>query len=153
MARCEECGRTYDTERGLSIHRAVEHDEELDTGADVGDTLHTALRSPRHMFFFGFLAGLVVIGAAVFSSTSTFQGDPQKIGENTLTHYQEKAPPGVSYRLVGVEQHRSGLYAVTLQVTSGTTASNQTVYASPDGGFLFESSPVSVRQDIGAFSE
>ncbi|MDY6766310.1 MAG: hypothetical protein SVW77_02990 [Candidatus Nanohaloarchaea archaeon] len=152
MARCDECGREYETERGVSIHRAVEHDEELETVDDTG-VLVAAARDPRYTFFFGLLAGLIILGATAFSTPSTFQGPPENIGQNTLTHYEEKAPPGVEYNLVGVEQHDSGLYAVTLQVVSGRTASNQTVYASPDGKYVFESPPAAIRQDIGALGK
>ncbi|MFB6294625.1 MAG: hypothetical protein ABEI97_02605 [Candidatus Nanohaloarchaea archaeon] len=155
MARCEECGAEYETERGVSIHRTVEHDADLEDvdAAGTGEPLLTVLQNPRYAFFLGLLAGIIIVGVFLLSPSSTFQAGAAEIGQNTLTHYQEKAPPGVSYRLMEVEQHDSGLYAVTLQVTSGTTASNQTVYASPDGGYVFESAPTAVTQDLGAFSK
>lgn len=152
MPRCDECGREYDTERGVSIHRTVEHDDDLEEWEGDADTVLATIHNPRYMFFFGFLVGLVVIGMVVFSSAPSFQGEPEEIGRNTVAHYERTAPPGVTYDLMTVEEHDSGLYAVTLQVTSGNTASNQTVYASPDGGYLFESSPVTTSTDISAFS-
>ncbi|MDY6770120.1 MAG: hypothetical protein SVU88_04050 [Candidatus Nanohaloarchaea archaeon] len=151
MPRCDECGEAFDTERGVWIHSAVEHDEMEDwEGGSNWQKTVDVLGNSRYAFFLGFLAGMVVVTMLAFSSASPVQGDATDVGRTVLHHYEERAPPGVTYTLGAVEEHPSGTYAVTLRVASGAVQDNRTVYATRDGQHVFESPPVELEQDISA---
>ncbi len=151
MATCEDCGETFDTEERLWIHRTIEHDDvEEWEGGSRWDTLLDAITMPRYAFVLGILVGAVLVASITVSSPSSLQGDPDRIGTQTVSHYRQIAPPGVEYSLAGVEGHGSGTYAVTLQVQRGSVASNETVYVSPGGDYVFEASPTEMTAAISA---
>lgn len=153
---CPECGAKFDTERGLEIHREIDHRDvgiEREPEDDVFDHLREWW-TPRNAFLLGGLAGILVLGLLVLSSPTTFgSGEPEDVGAKTLAHYRSAAPPGVEYDLVDVREDVSGMYRVTLEVTSGTATSQETVYVAPDGRRVFESPPVQLHADISAFSD
>lgn len=155
MATCQDCGREFDTERGLQIHRTIEHDEEMEGVEEDGRdwNVFTVWKRPRYAFILGLLAGAVLVVSVVLSTPSTFQDRPDRIGERIVNHYRKIAPPTIEYALVGVEEHASGTYAVTLQVTSGAVTSNQTVYVTAGGDYVFESPPAEVQADVSALGE
>lgn len=65
---CEECGREFDSKRGLSIHQSQMHgDEEKNQGEDSS---HTVTFSAKHAMIATFAVGLV-IGFLGGTSTST----------------------------------------------------------------------------------
>lgn len=160
MVTCPDCDARFDTERGLEIHRSIDHadsdaDSAADTGSDhggdIGAMVVDAWNNPRFAFLFGLIAGVVLVGTVVLSSPSAFTGDStEQVGQTVLGHYESRAPPGVSYTLADVTEQDSGMYAVTLDVTTAADTYQETVYVTPDGGHVFEVPPQRLTADFSA---
>lgn len=156
---CPECGEAFDTERGLEIHERIDHkdiaiEEEPASDDIVGQVISAWQHSPKFAFLVGALVGVVLAGTIVLSAPDAFQPDDAgQVGERVVNHYSSRAPAGVSYELADVRQEDSGIYAVTVDVTSAGTTYSETVYVTPDGSQVFETPPTRLRADISSFSE
>ncbi len=149
---CDECGDTFETEKGLAMHREVEHGAAADP--DIGDKLLAAIREPRVAFLTGIVIGTALVGMLLLSPPAAIQrvasGD---IGAKVVSHYGARAPPGVSYEVVAVETTDFGMHAVTLDMERGSRTDTATVYVSPDGSRVFTERPDRVRADISALAD
>ncbi len=158
MVDCPDCDARFDTERGLEIHRRIDHHvpedvEDPHGEGGIGALLVDSWRNPRFAFLLGALVGVLLVGTVVFSAPSAFLGDSEEqIAANVVHHYESRAPPTATYELGGIDRLDTGMYAVTLEVTAAGTTTEETVYVTPDGTRLFESPPQRVQADIGSLS-
>lgn len=120
------------------------------TQADsLGDRFVEVWQHPKVAFLLGVLVSAIVIGSIAVSPPVS-EGGPaaERIGEQTVSHYETKATSDISYELLDVEQHSSGLYKVTVAVQRGTVSSQESVYVTQDGKYTFTTPPERVRPEL-----
>ncbi len=119
-----------------------------DTTGFADQVVNTWTR-PKLMFLLGLLFGSILVGTLAVSPPAALEpAAPKEIGAAALDHYQDRAPTGITYELVNVRSHDSGLYRVTLRVESGTHSTEETVYVTENGKWVFEQSPSQMQPRI-----
>lgn len=115
----------------------------------MGDRVLDAWQHPKFAFLIGLLAGIFFIGMLVFAPPETFQQTTQdELGEKVVGHYENRAPTGLQYELVDVEHHGSGLYEVNVNVMRGTVTTEETVYITSDGKWVFDQPPSRIQPQL-----
>lgn len=73
MPECEQCGKEFDSERGLNVHKGQVHaGEDGDSGTDAGSEGFLTVEISRTQTMAGaFVLGLVVMGALIFAVDTT----------------------------------------------------------------------------------
>lgn len=156
MATCPECDKEFDTERGVKVHMGMEHPDQTDevVHEDLGDRILDAWNNPRSAFLIGIAVGAVMVGSLLLSDAQTFDpAGPSDVGSQVVHHYQSIGPPGVSYTLVDTEQTRYGMHKVTIRVTRGSLTSEETVYVTGNGQYIFATTPEKLRADLSALAD
>lgn len=119
--------------------------EEHSDEADIGERILATWKQPRVAFLIGLLVGAIAIGSIAVSPPTTQDEEAGNIGDRVIAHYEDRAPQGVTYSLEDVRQYSNGMYKVTLTVNNGATTSQESVYVSADGEWIFETAPVNTR--------
>lgn len=116
---------------------------------EIADQVVEAWKRPKLAFLLGALFGIIIVGSLVISPPAALQSlPPEDVGETVVTHYQNLAPTGVDYELAAVQRHDSGLRQVTIDVTRGTLTTQEVVYVTRDGQWVFEQPPNRVQPSV-----
>lgn len=124
-------------------------DTDMTGNTDPIDHLLHAWKRPRNTFLLGILLGSLLVGTLVVSPPAALESTPpEEVGEAVVDHYQQRAPTGLSYELVSIRSHDSGLYQVTVDVQSGEESTEEDVYVTDDGKWVFERPPSQVQPQV-----
>ncbi|MFP4116301.1 MAG: hypothetical protein ACLFTQ_03840 [Candidatus Aenigmatarchaeota archaeon] len=146
---CEECGKTFDSERGLKVHAAQVHDgseEEKEKGTGVEDKRETTeFEAGPWKLVSGILAVLLVITLA-YAAQGGF-GAQQEGDTIPKEEAADEAMDFVNEYLVqeeGMEDlqaeevnEKYGLYEVVIEVEGMMGPQEQSLYVTKDGEVLF----------------
>lgn len=174
---CDECGKTFDSQRGLSVHEAQVHDDE-DNGADDSETdmgdseaydaidSHhapgTGTQSSRSMlpaFGVGVIVGILLAAGTVAAvgdlPATTGQVDAATAADqfsSFVADNQEQLLPGDMDMSVESADPVAGapLYnlSVALTVQNQSTADRFPVFVTADGRYAFFQPPIDLTRPL-----
>lgn len=116
---------------------------------ELADHFLRTWKQPKITFLTGLLVGSLLVGTLAVSPPAALQPTPpEDVGTAVVDHYQQRAPAGVTYEMVDIRRHDSDLYQVTVNVQSGTQSSEEQVYVTDDGKWVFERPPSQVHPQV-----
>lgn len=174
---CDECDKTFDSQRGLSVHKTQVHDGD-DTGDDTSaddtsdtaddvpstdisstDTAAAPTRSMVPVFGVGVLVGILLAAGAVAAvgdlGTTAGQVDATTAAdrlEQFVTDNRDQLLPGEMDMAVESAEQVAGapLYnlSVSLTVQNQSTADEFPVFVTTDGTYAFFQPPVDLTRPL-----